>query len=125
MRANRVILVTLAAVVALAACVDDTRPETCDDQAVTIEVSVAPSSMTPTDPAACRGQEVTLVVTSQVDGFLHVHGYDEALPVSQIAAGETARFVFTAFRSGQFPIELHPGDDPTGVSIGVFTVHER
>lgn len=31
---------------------------------------------------------------------------------------------FTAGRSGQFPIEVHAGDDPRGVEVGILTVHE-
>lgn len=124
MRVPRAILVTLSWLVVLAGCVSTNRPEACDEPTITIEVTVTESSMTPTDPAACRDQDVTLVVTSEVDGFLHIHGYDEALPVSEIVAGETAEFAFVAIRSGQFPIEIHPGNDPTGVGVGVFTVHE-
>ena len=114
----------LLLVVLLSACVDDARPETCDESAVTIEVRLTESTMTPSDPAVCRDQEVTLVVNAEVDGFIHIHGYDDAVPVTEVVAGEEERLEFVAGRSGQFPIEIHPADDPQGIDVGVFTVHE-
>ena len=45
-------------------------------------------------------------------------------PSIEVAAGEDLQLTFTAERVGQFPIELHPADDPQGVELGVFTVHE-
>ena len=114
----------LLLVVLVSACVDDARPETCDESAVTIEVTLTASTMTPSDPGVCRDQEVTLVVNAEVDGFIHIHGYDDAVPVTEVVAGAEERLEFVAGRSGQFPIEIHPADDPQGIEVGVFTVHE-
>src|SRR3990170_1283170 len=75
-------------------------------------------------PAACRGQDVTLVVASKLDGIIHIHGYDATVPATEVKAGEELRLTFEAERSGQFPIELHPAGDPQGIGVGVFTVHE-
>ena len=110
----------------LAACVEDTGPdaETCAAPAVEIELAVSADALDPNDPAVCRGQEVTLILSPQLDGVFHIHGYDEQVPATQIRGGEAIDLRFTASRSGQFPIELHPLDDPAGVDIGVFTVHE-
>jgi hypothetical protein len=47
------------------------------------------------------------------------------VPATTVTAGEVVVLAFSAERSGQFPIELHPTDDPQGVSVGIFTVHER
>ena len=69
-------------------------------------------------------REVTLVVDSETDGVLPIHGYDEAVPATTVHEGDTITLDFTASRSGQFPIELHPGDDPEGIAVGIFTVHE-
>ena len=42
-----------------------------------------------------------------------------------LAACEEVTLEFIADRSSQYPIELHASDDPQGVTIGIFTVHER
>lgn len=89
-----------------------------------IELTLTADSLTPTNPAVCRDLEVTLVVTSEVDGVLHIHGYDEHVPATTVTAGEVAELVFTAGRSGQFPIELHTDENTQGVNVGLFTVHE-
>jgi hypothetical protein len=119
-------LAALATVLLLAACVEDTGPdaEACTAPAVEINLAMSADALEPNDPAVCREQEVTLVITSSVDGVFHIHGYDAEVPATQVADGEPMELRFTASRSGQFPIELHPLDDPTGVEIGVFTVHE-
>ena len=117
-------LILAALAILLAACVSDQRPEACDAEAVTIQITVTAEAMTPDDPGACRDQDVTLVISSETDGFLHIHGYDEEVPALEISAGEKVEVEFGADRSGQFPIELHPADDPEGIGIGIFTVYE-
>ena len=114
----------LALVVILAGCVDDGRPEDCDATDVSIELSVSADAMTPDDPAACRDQRVTLVIDSSVDGHFHIHGYDEAVPETELAPGEEVEIEFVADRSGQFTMELHGDGDDEGIELGVFTVHE-
>lgn len=115
----------LAALTLLAtACVEDSRPATCDDPRIELELDLSAEALTPDAPAVCRDQEVTLRIASEVDGVIHIHGYDAVVPATEVVAGEELRLTFTAERSGQFPIELHPADDPRGVSVGVFTVHE-
>jgi hypothetical protein len=89
-----------------------------------IELTLTADELTPRSPAVCRDREVTLVVSSEVDGVLHIHGYDDAVPATQVTAGEMTELVFTARRSGQFPIELHTDENTQGVALGVFTVHE-
>ncbi|HEX5039723.1 MAG TPA: copper resistance protein CopC [Candidatus Limnocylindria bacterium] len=117
-------LLLLIVVVGLAGCVSDNRPAACDAEHVTIDLALTATELTPNDPAVCRDQDVTLVVDSQTDGVLHLHGYDEAVPATTVMAGETVTLEFTASRSGQFPIELHGGDNPEGINVGIFTVHE-
>ncbi|HEY6608980.1 MAG TPA: hypothetical protein VI277_07290 [Candidatus Limnocylindria bacterium] len=121
---RRAIGIVIVVGVALTGCVADTRPEACDADEVTIELTVTADSMTPGNPGVCREQEVTLVIDSEADGFLHVHGYDQALPAIEVVAGEEVEVDFVADRSGQFPIELHLTDDPAGVDIGILTVYE-
>ena len=124
---NRRTLAVLAGVLMLlTACVEDTGPdaETCAAVTVEIELALAAEALEPSDPAVCRDQEVTLIISPEVDGVFHIHGYDEQVPATEVRNGEEAELEFTASRSGQFPIELHPLDAPAGVEIGVFTVHE-
>ncbi|MCC6625825.1 MAG: hypothetical protein IT340_00360 [Chloroflexi bacterium] len=108
----------------LAACVSDARPSNCGEPTARIEITVSIESMTPSKLDVCRDQDVTLVIASQVDGFLHVHGYDEVVGVTEISTDDTREVDFKATRAGQFPIELHPGSDPTGIEVGILTVHE-
>ena len=83
------------------------------------------TALEPNDPAACRGQLVTMIIDSEVDGVFHIHGLDDLVPATSVVAGEQVTLEFTVDRSGQFPIELHPGDDLEGVTLGILTVHER
>lgn len=107
----------------LAACVEDSRPSSCEGPA-TIDAALSAEALSPPDPAVCRGQEVTLRVASEINGVIHLHGYDDQVPATPVTAGETLELRFTAGRSGQFPIELHPEQDPRGHEVGIFTVHE-
>ena len=109
--------------VLLVACMDVGRPASCEGTAE-IALSLTAETLTPNDPAVCRGQPVTLTVESRVDGVIHIHGYDDVIPATTVVGGETLELTFTASRSGQFPIELHPERDPRGVDVGIFTVHE-
>jgi hypothetical protein len=113
-----------AFVIGAAGCVSTGRPESCEAESVTVDVVLTADALEPSDPAACRGQQVMLVVDSEIDGLIHVHGYDHAVPATEVSAGDETTLSFTADRSGQFPIELHPLDDPQGVDVGIFTVHE-
>jgi hypothetical protein len=114
------LLATLLVTV-LAGCIEDSA---CASLPTRIELAVAADGLTPADPATCRGEDVTLVVTAEVDGILHIHGYDAEVPATEIAAGEVTELEFTASRSGQFPIELHTDENAAGASVGIFTVHE-
>ena len=109
----------------LAACVSDSRPggSACAAPSVELELRLSASELTPS-PSVCRDQEVTLRIASEVDGLIHIHGYDEAVSATEVAAGEALELTFRAERSGQFPIELHPAEDPEGIDVGIFTVHE-
>jgi hypothetical protein len=115
------VLTVLAAL--LAGCVEESRPSACDAESVEIAVTLTASEMRPSGPAACRDQTVILVVDSEVDAVFHIHGYDEAVPATEVVAGEPERIEFAADRAGQFPIEIHPDDDPRGIEVGIFTVH--
>ena len=109
----------------LVGCVSENRPATCNADETTIELTVSATDLEPNDPSACRDQVVTMVLDSEVDGVFHIHGLDRIVPATPVVAGDQVTLEFTVDQSGQFPIEIHPGDDPQGVSIGIFTVYER
>lgn len=123
-RAGTVILLLAVGLLA-AACVDASLPADCDEPAATREATVMADAMSPSSVEVCRDQQVTLIIDPETDGVFHIHGYDDSVPATPIEAGVLLRLQFAAGRSGQFPIELHPADDATGVSIGILTVHER
>ena len=99
-------------------------PEACAAATTTVELALTATTLTPQDPAVCRGQQVELQVQSDVDGVLHVHGYEEVVPLIEVVTGERADVTFDASRSGQFPIEVHTNEAPQGTSVGILTVHE-
>jgi hypothetical protein len=118
-------LIALAMLV-LAGCVTEGRPDdaTCRAQEIELEVTLTADALSGDPLSVCREQEVEIVVASQVDGLLHIHGYDDEIPPTTVTAGESVTLRFSATRSGQFPIEVHPDDDPRGIGVGVLTVHE-
>ena len=106
----------------LGACIGPSAE--CEALPDEIELTLSATTLTPSDPAVCRGDQITLTVRPEVDGVLHVHGYDAELPATPVTAGDLVELAFTAGRSGQFPIELHTDDDTQGVNVGLLTVHE-
>jgi hypothetical protein len=106
----------------LAACVGPNP--SCAALPSEIALTLTADSLTPDGPQVCRGADVTLVIDSQVDGVFHIHGYDDLAPALPVTTGESVELAFTASRSGQFPIELHPAGEPAGVNVGLLTVHE-
>lgn len=124
-RAALAAMVLLAAAAA-AGCVSDTRPSdaACRAPTIALEVTLAADSLRGDQLSVCRDQEVSIEVSPQVDGVFHIHGYDEQLPATTVVSGVDVTLTFVADRSGQFPVEFHALDDPQGVEIGIFTVHE-
>lgn len=123
-RAKGAALSTL--LVAAGGCVETNRPDadTCAAPAVELRATLTADTLVPADPAVCRGQQVTLTLSPQVDGAFHIHGYDADLPATEVRGGQELELSFTASRSGQFPVELHTQENPEGASVGIFTVHE-
>lgn len=62
-----------------------------------------------------KGDQVVLVVTSDVADEVHLHGYDKSRDVE---AGGTVRLAFTATIPGRFEVEL----EDRGVQIADITV---
>ena len=96
----------------------------CASLPADIALMLTTDSLTPSDPAICRGADVVLTVHSDVDGILHIHGYDAEVPATPVSDGGEVVIEFTASRSGQFPIELHSDENAQGVNVGLLTVHE-
>jgi hypothetical protein len=66
-------------------------------------------------PKVKQGDEVTLIVRSDVADEVHLHGYDLS---ADAGPGKTARIAFTADVPGRFEFEL----EDRGVQIGELTV---
>jgi Cupredoxin-like domain len=56
-----------------------------------------------------EGQQVVLIVESDVADEVHVHGYDL---LESVAPGQPARFEFQAEMPGRFEVELHEQELP-------------
>lgn len=83
---------------------DETTGETSGAQAERIEITVSGGEVdgpgtVPLDP----GTDVELIVTSDVDDHIHVHGYDI---FQDVTAGGSATLTFTADIPGVFEVEL-------------------
>ena len=109
LRGRAALLAAPALLVAvLTACVGDAGlPSTCHDPSVTFEATLRDEHLEPASFDACRGQEVTITFAIEQDGVLHLHGYDDQVPATEVRAGQETVFAFDAVRSGQFPIALH------------------
>jgi hypothetical protein len=117
-------IVLLIGLLFVTACIADTRPpaDVCAQPSVTMDATLTDAGLDPQNLDVCRDQVVTLNVTSEVDGFVHIHGYDEQS--AEVTPGATLSLQFVADRSGQFVVELHTQDATAGAEVGVFTVHE-
>lgn len=115
----------LAGGLVLGGCVPGTNlPDTCDDASVTIAATLVEERLEPSTLEVCRGQQVTIDLTVELDAVLHLHGYDEELPAQEVRAGENVTLSFEATRAGQFPIEIHTTDGPAEAEVGTLVVHE-
>ena len=96
-------LLPLALVAGLVGC---SSPATVAPTTIHLDVTAeAPDA--PVEERVPLGSEVTLEVSSQVDGMLHVHGFNEELTLK---AGGTTEKSFKASMSGAFEIETHEPD---------------
>ena len=85
-------------------------------QNVTINLNVTGGTkMIPDAPTANQNDRVTMNVTSDTDGEVHLHGYD--IPF-EVKAGQTVSHTFTADKTGRFLIEW----ESTGTELGNFVV---
>lgn len=120
--AASVIGLLLLAAVAVGCVQQADLPQDCDANAVQRQASLTGDRIDPESIDVCKGQEVTIEISSERAGELHLHGYDQEAPEVAVEPGDTATFKFTAVRGGQFPIELHT--DEAEIEVGLLTVHE-
>ena len=110
----------VAFTVALAACGDSAEPtpeapaptvSVSDESAGVrvVEVEIADGQVSTDDDRVevRRGDTVRIVVTSDVDDEVHVHGVEQT---AALVAGETATVEFTVDEAGLFEVETHEGD---------------
>ena len=85
-------------------------------QNVTINLTVTGGTkMNPDNPTAHQNDKVTMNLTSDTDGEVHLHGYD--IPF-EAKAGQTVSHTFTADKTGKFLIEW----ESTSTELGNFVV---
>jgi hypothetical protein len=116
------------ALVILAACVNQQQTDsaTCAQASVTLKATLpATGHLEPQHLNVCHDQVVTLTVSAQRNGALHLHGYDDQNAEVQLTAGSDATLRFTATHPGQFILELHPADGSAEVEVGILTVNAR
>ena len=85
-------------------------------QDVTIDLTVTGGSkMQPDNPSAHQNDRVTINLTSNSAGEVHLHGYDLHF---DIRPGEKVSHTFTADKTGRFEIEW----ESTSTHLGDFVV---
>jgi hypothetical protein len=67
--------------------------------------------MKPSDLTANHNDRLTINITSDTDGEVHLHGYDIHF---ETKAGQVVTETFTADKTGDFPIEWESTGTPLG-----------
>ncbi len=130
MKVARTSLATLAvlAITLLSACVSQqqTDPSTCAQSSVELSATLpATGRLQPENLNVCHDQQVTLKVSSQRDGAVHLHGYDDQNAEVEVLPGKDATLTFTASHVGQFVMEFHPADGSAESQVGLLTVNVK
>lgn len=123
---RRLSILPLLMVAAIAiGCVEQADlPDDCGAGSVERQASLSGDRLDPESIDVCKGQKVTLKISTERAGEIHLHGYDEEAPGVEVEAGDMATFSFTATRAGQFPLELHTPNEGPEIEVGLLTVHE-
>lgn len=101
------VLLPFVLVIGLSGC---SMPNSVEPTTIRLDIT-ASAPAEPREEAVELGSMVTMEVTSEVDGLLHVHGFEEKF---DLVAGETSEATFKASMTGAFEVETH---DPEGVWI--------
>ena len=67
---------------------------------------------------------MTITVSVEQDGILHLHGYEDLVEAQEVRAGQEAELSFPATHAGQFPIALHPQSGAPELTVGTLIVHD-
>ncbi len=113
-RAYIVVAVLVLFVVAGGILIYTTRSHGGQNVTINLKVTGA-NKMVPDHPSAHQNDKVTINLTSDTEGEVHLHGYDIHF---ETKAGETVSHTFTADKTGTFDIEW----EKTGTPLGDFTV---
>jgi hypothetical protein len=129
-RSARLLLViaTAVAIVGLSACVSQqqTDPSACAQAAVTLTATLpATGKLQPENLNVCEDQQVTLTVTAERNGAVHLHGYDDQNAEVEVTPGKDSTLAFTANHVGQFVLEFHPADGSDESQVGLLTVNVK
>ena len=87
-----------------------TQPHGGGSKTINVTVTAA-SSMKPSELTANLNDTVTINITSDTDGEVHLHGYD--IPFD-CKAGQVTSHTFKADKSGRFDIEWESTSTPLG-----------
>ena len=113
---NRIVVVVVLVVLAVAGGVLIFSNRVNGGQNVTINVTVTGAkTMQPSDLSAHQNDTVTIKITSDADGEVHLHGYDIHF---ETKAGQVVSQTFKADKTGDFPIEW----ESTSTSLGHLVV---
>lgn len=100
---NRIVIAAVLVVFVVAAGVLIFINRSQGGQNVTLNVTVTGAkSMQPSELTAHENDTVTIQITSDTDGEVHLHGYDISFPAK---SGQVVSETFKADRTGDFPIE--------------------
>jgi len=124
-RATGAAIALLLGTAMLAGCVPQVvLPGDCGAGTVQRSATLSGDQLSPQSIDVCKGQQVTLEITTERAGEIHLHGYDVEAPEVEVEPGDTATFKFKATRPGQFIIELHTPNNGPEIKVGLLTVHE-
>jgi len=115
-RTRALIVVALVVVFVIAGGVLIYANQPKGGQNVTFNLSVTGAKqMSPTDLQAHKGDHITINITSDQDGEVHLHGYDIAF---EAKTGQTVTQSFTADKTCSCDIEW----EETSMHLGTLTV---
>ncbi len=122
MARNAASILAILLLLGATACVNQASlPDDCQAASVQREATLAGDRLDPESIDLCKGQDLTLKITTQRAGEIHIHGYEKEMDVEP---GDTATFMFSATLPGQFPIELHTPNNGPEIEVGILTVNE-
>lgn len=114
--------VALASMALASGCAQQrTLPSDCSAPMVERAATLTDGGLAPDGFDVCKGQAVTLSVTVQASGTLHLQGFEDQVAPQDVSPGEVAKLSFTASQAGQFFLELHKGADE--IDLAIVTVH--